>query len=112
MNKFIYQSGLLLGFLFLSLNTYAERNLEELINKHQSQFEEVALKIWDYAEVGYQEYKSSSLLKEQLLKEGFSIKSNIANIPTAFVAEYGQGFPVIAILGEFDALPGVAQSSS
>ncbi|MEO1955964.1 MAG: amidohydrolase, partial [Gammaproteobacteria bacterium] len=74
MNKFIYQSGLLLGFLFLSLNTYAERNLEELINKHQSQFEEVALKIWDYAEVGYQEYKSSSLLKEQLLKEGFSIK--------------------------------------
>ena len=112
MNKFIYQSGLLLGLLFLSLNSYAERDLEELINKHQSQFEKVALKIWDYAEVGYQEYKSSSLLKEQLLKEGFSVKSNIANIPTAFVAEYGQGFPVIAILGEFDALPGVAQSSS
>ena len=112
MNKIIYYFGLAFVFLFLSLNTYAERNLEKLINNHQNQFEEVAIRIWDYAEVGYQEYKSSSLLKEQLLKEGFSIKSNIANIPTAFVAEYGQGFPVIAILGEFDALPGVAQSSS
>tara|TARA_B100000809_G_scaffold125092_2_gene123357 strand:- start:4196 stop:5623 length:1428 start_codon:yes stop_codon:yes gene_type:complete len=112
MNKIIYYFGLTFVFLFLSLNTYAERNLEKLINNHQNQFEEVAIRIWDYAEVGYQEYKSSSLLKEQLLKEGFSIKSNIANIPTAFVAEYGQGFPVIAILGEFDALPGVAQSSS
>ena len=112
MNKIIYYFGLTFVFLFLSLNTYAERNLEKLINNHQNQFEEVAIRIWDYAEVGYQEYKSSNLLKEQLLKEGFSIKSNIANIPTAFVAEYGQGFPVIAILGEFDALPGVAQSSS
>ena len=112
MNKIIYYFGLTFVFLFLSLNTYAERNLEKLINNHQNQFEEVAIRIWDYAEVGYQEYKSSSLLKEQLLKEGFSIKSNIANMPTAFVAEYGQGFPVIAILGEFDALPGVAQSSS
>ena len=112
MNKIIYYFGLAFVFLFLSLNTYAERSLEKLINNHQNQFEEVAIRIWDYAEVGYQEYKSSSLLKEQLLKEGFSIKSNIANIPTAFVAEYGQGFPVIAILGEFDALPGVAQSSS
>ena len=112
MNKFIYRSGLWLGFLFLSLNSYAERNLEKLINNHQSQFEDIALKIWDYAEVGYQEYKSSELLKRKLLEEGFTIKSNIANIPTAFVAEYGEGLPVIAILGEFDALPGVAQSSS
>ncbi|MDA7602232.1 amidohydrolase [Gammaproteobacteria bacterium] len=112
MNKFIYRSGLWLGFLFLSLNSYAERNLEKLINNHQSQFEGIALKIWDYAEVGYQEYKSSNLLKRKLSEEGFAIKSNIANIPTAFVAEYGEGLPVIAILGEFDALPGVAQSSS
>jgi len=112
MNKIIYQLVLVLGCLFVSLNSYAERNLEKLIEKHQGQFEEAALKIWDYAEVGYQEYKSSDLLKEKLLKEGFTLKSNLANIPTAFVAEYGQGFPVIAILGEFDALPGVAQSSS
>ena len=65
MNKFIYRSGLWLGFLFLSLNSYAERNLEKLIDNHQSQFEDIALKIWDYAEVGYQEYKSSDLLKRK-----------------------------------------------
>ena len=59
MNKFIYRLGLWLSFLFLSLNSYAERNLEKLIDNHQSQFEDIALKIWDYAEVGYQEYKLS-----------------------------------------------------
>ena len=52
------------------------------------------------------------MLKEQLESEGFSIKSNIADIPTAFIAEYGKDAPVIAILGEFDALPGIAQSAS
>ena len=68
--------------------------------------------IWDFAELGYQEYKSSNLLKQQLKLEGFSIKNNIAGIPTAFIAEFGKGAPVIAILGEFDALPGIAQSAS
>jgi aminobenzoyl-glutamate utilization protein B len=62
--------------------------------------------------MGYQEYRSSNLLKEALSEEGFRIQNNVANIPTAFIAEYGSGFPVIAILGEFDALPGISQSAS
>ena len=73
MNKFIYRSSLWLGCLFLSLNSYAERNLEKLIDNHQGQFEDIALKIWDYAEVGYQEYKSSDLLKKKLSEEGFAL---------------------------------------
>ena len=93
-------------------NTYANSDINQSINNHQQQFEKVALQIWGIAEVGYQEYKSSNLLKESLSKEGFRIQSNVANIPTAFIAEYGEGFPVIGILGEFDALPGVAQSAS
>jgi len=89
-----------------------DSNLDQTINKHQSQFENIAMQIWDLAEVGYQEYKSSKLLQDTLEEHGFMIQNNVANIPTAFIAEYGSGKPVIAILGEFDALPGVAQSAS
>jgi len=89
-----------------------DSDLDRTINKHQSQFENIAMQIWDLAEVGYQEYKSSILLQDALEDHGFKIQNNVANIPTAFIAEYGSGQPVIAILGEFDALPGVAQSAS
>ena len=89
-----------------------DSDLDQTINKHQLQFENIAMQIWDLAEVGYQEYKSSKLLRDTLEEHGFKIQNNVANIPTAFIAEYGSGQPVIAILGEFDALPGVAQSAS
>ena len=68
--------------------------------------------IYDFAEVGYQEHESSDLLIKSLKSHGFDITSGVANIPTAFVAEYGSGYPIIAILGEYDALPGVSQSAS
>ena len=105
---------ILLASLLVTSNGWAvdHSNLDQNINNHQQQFEKIALQIWDIAEVGYQEYQSSSLLKESLAKEGFRIEDNVANIPTAFIAEYGEGSPVIGILGEFDALPGLAQSAS
>ena len=100
--------------LFFSLNAFAviSSDLDSNIDEHQELFENIAMKIWDMAEVGYQEYESSKLLQESLLDHGFKIQNNVANIPTAFIAEYGTGFPVIGILGEFDALPGMAQSAS
>jgi len=105
---------ILLASLLVTSNGWAvdHSNLDQNINNHQQQFEKIALQIWDIAEVGYQEYQSSSLLKESLAKEGFSIEDNVANIPTAFIAEYGEGSPIIGILGEFDALPGLAQTAS
>ena len=74
-------------------------------------YEQIALKIWDYAEVGYQETKSSALLQEQFKKEGFKLEAGVAGIPTAFVASYGSGHPIIGIMGEFDALPGMSQAA-
>ena len=71
----------------------------------------VAASLWDYAEVGYQEERSSGLMQEKLAEKGFSVKAGVAGIPTAFVAEYGAGEPVIAILAEFDALPGINQAA-
>jgi aminobenzoyl-glutamate utilization protein B len=71
----------------------------------------VAKAIWDFAELGYQENRSSALLQAELAKEGFKVTKGVAEIPTAFVAEWGSGAPVIAILAEFDALPGVSQAA-
>lgn len=75
------------------------------------QYKQIALQIWDHAELGYKEVKSTSLLQETLKKEGFSVEAGVADIPTAFVATYGSGQPVIGILAEFDALPGLAQQA-
>ena len=71
----------------------------------------MAKAIWDFAELGYQEHRSSALLQAELAKEGFKVTKGVAEIPTAFVAEWGRGGPVIAILAEFDALPGVSQAA-
>jgi aminobenzoyl-glutamate utilization protein B len=71
----------------------------------------VAKQIWGFAEVGYQETKSSALLQEQLRAAGFNVEAGVADIPTAFVATWGSGQPVIGILGEFDALPGLSQDA-
>lgn len=73
---------------------------------------EMASTLWDYAEVGYQEEKSSALLQETLAAEGFGIEAGVAGIPTAFVASFGSGSPVIAILAEYDALPGITQAAT
>ncbi|MEL6868376.1 MAG: amidohydrolase [Pseudomonadota bacterium] len=73
---------------------------------------QTARTLWEYAEVGYQETRSSELLQNYLAGEGFEIKAGVADIPTAFVASYGSGEPVIAVLGEYDALPGITQDST
>ena len=105
------QSALLIVIVF-SISTLADSTLNASINKHQETFEEVAMKIWDWAEVGYQEYKSSELLQLELAAHGFTITTGVANIPTAFIAEFSNGGPVIGILGEYDALPGLMQTAS
>lgn len=71
----------------------------------------MAERLWTFAELGYQESRSSALLKEYLADSGFSVKSGVAGIPTAFVAAYGSGKPTIAVLAEFDALPGMSQAA-
>jgi aminobenzoyl-glutamate utilization protein B len=83
--------------------------LLQSIDARRSSYAEVAKEIWAFAEVGYQEVKSSALLQQQLKAAGFTVKAGVADIPTAFVASYGSGKPVIGILGEFDALPGLSQ---
>ncbi len=73
---------------------------------------DTAKAIWNFAEVGYQEQRSSALLQAQLKAGGFTVTPGVAGMPTAFVASYKRGVgPVIAVLAEYDALPGSAQTA-
>ncbi|MBT2215524.1 amidohydrolase [Virgibacillus dakarensis] len=80
---------------------WIDHNKAELINASKT--------IWNYAESALKEYKSSKLLLEILEKEGFTVETGLAGMPTAFVATWGSDKPVIGILGEYDALPGLSQ---
>ncbi len=82
------------------------------IQANTDAYKKVALQIWEYAEVGYKEVKSSALHQQTLKDNGFDVTAGVADIPTAFVASYGSGKPVIGILAEFDALPGMSQEAS
>ena len=75
-------------------------------------YKKIALSIWDYAELGYKENKSSALLQNTLKDNGFTVEAGVAGMPTAFLATYGSGSPVIGILAEYDALPGISQDNS
>ena len=70
-----------------------------------------ARKIWEFAELAFQEHQSSKLLADWLEGEGFKVTRQTGTMPTSFIAEYGSGQPVIAILAEYDALPGLSQAA-
>ena len=102
--------------LILSLFTAVSLNGQQIkiINELESQksnYAKIAFQIWEWAELGYQEEKSSALLKKTLSDAGFTIQTDVAKIPTAFIAEYGSGHPIIGILAEYDALPGISQKA-
>ena len=115
-------STLFLGLCFVSHTSFCQvkkaKPVDEklliatAIETKYDKYKAMALSIWDYAEIGYKEVKSSTLLQNALKDEGFTIESGVAGIPTAFVATYGSGSPVIGILGEYDALPGLAQDAT
>ena len=110
------RKSILFGIVgILCLHTaISQKNRESVVkslNSKSKKYGEIAQEIWQLAEMGYLEHKSSGLLQETLQDEGFAITKGVAGIPTAFIAEYGSGYPVIAILGEYDALPGLSQQA-
>lgn len=81
------------------------------ISQNESRIIDISDKIWSYAELGFQEFKSSALLADELKKAGFEIHMGVAGMPTAFVAKFGSGKPVIGVMGEYDALTGLSQKA-
>ncbi|MGI9531818.1 amidohydrolase [Lutimonas sp.] len=108
----------LLAFVFLSVNLFAQTRLvkekqeiNKIIEAHQKELITISDAIWAKAETAFEEYESSKILSDYAEKNGFTVEKGVAGMPTAFVASYGSGKPVIGILGEFDALPGISQKA-
>lgn len=76
---------------------------------HADRFGAISRQIWETPELGFHESKSSPLLQQELKANGFDVRAGVAGMPTAFTAQWGSGKPVIALMGEFDALPGMSQ---
>lgn len=101
--------------ILIALSSFARAadrpGIRDDIDSRAQHFGDISRRIWEFAEVGYKETKSSALLASELEAAGFHIERGVAEMPTAFTASFGQGKPVIAILGEFDALPGLSQDA-
>jgi aminobenzoyl-glutamate utilization protein B len=106
-------SRILNAFLLCSLGfvSFAQSPNLERMTTEAPKYAALSRQIWEIAETGYQETRSSAILIEQLRAAGFRVEVGVANMPTSFVASIGQGKPVIALLGEYDALPGLSQET-
>src|SRR3954468_18380045 len=81
------------------------------VDSHAADLTGLSDKIWGYAETALREHKSSKLLADYAEQQGFTVTRGVSGMPTAFVARFGSGKPVIGIMGEYDALPGVSQKA-
>ncbi|MEP7108480.1 MAG: amidohydrolase [Ferruginibacter sp.] len=82
------------------------------VEKHQQELITLSDQVWAFAEIAMKETNSSKLLAAYAEAQGFKVSRGVAEIPTAFIAEFGSGKPIIGVLGEFDALPGLSQKAS
>jgi len=89
-----------------------KKNIISSIENHKSEIIKISDQIWKLAELAFDEHKSSKILSDYAEKNGFTVEKGVAGMPTAFVASYGSGKPVISVLGEFDALPGLSQDTT
>jgi len=94
-----------------ALSAVTDSLMQSIVDRREASWQ-IAQKIWVAAEPGYQETFSSALLADTLQAAGLKVTHKVADIPTAFTAEFGAGKPVIGILGEFDALPGLSQTAA
>ncbi len=110
-------------FLLIAITAYSQKKTQskistnkasviQSIDTHTSEMTGISDKIWAAEETAFNEAQSSKLLSDYAEANGFKVERGVAETPTAFVATYGSGKPVIGILGEFDALPGLSQKTS
>ena len=110
---------LLLPLLFLSQLLIAQKTIPSAnknavlasVEKHQQELIKLSDSIWAFAEIAMRENKSAKILADYAEAQGFKVTRGVAEIPTAFIAEFGSGKPIIGVLGEFDALPGLSQKA-
>ncbi|MBT5288674.1 MAG: amidohydrolase, partial [Flavobacterium sp.] len=110
--------SLFVMILFVSITSFAQKEMSKnkkalltSVEKHKNELIKISDEIWGLAETAFEETKSAEILASYAEKNGFTVERGVAGMPTAFVATYGSGSPVISVLGEFDALPGISQKA-
>ena len=105
--------------LFVSITSFAQKEMSKnkkalltSVEKHKNELIKISDEIWGLAETAFEETKSAEILASYAEKNGFNVERGVAGMPTAFVATYGSGSPLISVLGEFDALPGISQKAT
>lgn len=96
----------------MRVQTDSKETIIGWLEENRETYTKMAQDIWDHPQTAYEEKYASELQQKELKNKGFTIKGQIGGLDTAFVAEYGHGRPVIGILGEYDALPGLSQTAS
>ncbi|MBT4679258.1 MAG: amidohydrolase [Flavobacterium sp.] len=111
--------SLFVMILFVSITSFAQKEMSKnkkalltSVEKHKNELIKISDEIWGLAETAFEETKSAEILASYAEKNGFTVERGVAGMPTAFVATYGSGSPVISVLGEFDALPGISQKAT
>lgn len=112
------KSTLIIVFCLVICNSFAQNKMNNAkkaiiasVEKHEANLIKISDEIWALAETAFEETKSSKILSDYAESQGFKVVRGVAGMPTAFVATYGSGRPVISVLGEFDALPGLSQQA-
>lgn len=90
------------------MNSYTQE-IEQLVDHQKDKLTDISKKIWESPELPLEEHQSSAVLKKYLKKNGFTITDNVSGIETAFTAQWGDGYPTIGLLAEYDALPELSQ---
>lgn len=104
-------AGLAAPVAAAELSPQARAQITATVDHNQAALDTAALEIWKFAELGYQETQSTALLQGQLTQAGFTVTPGVAHEPTAFIASFKNGAgPVVAVLAEYDALPGLSQT--
>ena len=111
MKASLFLFSTLISFFAFSQRNPNKSSVVASVEKHQQELINLSDSVWKYAETALKEYKSSKALSDYATRQGFRVITNVAGMPTAFIAEYGSGKPIIGILGEFDALPGLSQKA-
>ncbi|MCK5401963.1 MAG: amidohydrolase [Flavobacteriaceae bacterium] len=112
------KSTLIIAFCLIICNSFAQNKMNKTkqaiiasVEKHEANLIKISDDIWALAETAFEENKSAQILSDYAEQQGFKVERGVAGMPTAFVATYGSGSPVISVLGEFDALPGLSQQT-
>ena len=112
--KLIFLPLLFLSQLLIAQKTTSSANKNAVlasVEKHQQELIKLSDQVWGFAETAMRETRSSKVLADYAEAQGFKVTRGVADIPTAFIAEFGSGKPIIGVLGEFDALPGLSQKA-